>query len=111
MPQNLVRYILLHFSPRFSDEGVKLLLIEPQGGGPLQVHIHPNWRQRLDASDQAYLSELIEEWKITPSHKIARRFDELCRLSQGPLRLIEQQYIPLADCLILQNSIDRDEFD
>jgi hypothetical protein len=111
MPQNLVRYILLQFSPRFRDEGVKMLLIESQSGGPLHVHIHPKWRQSLDPSDHAYLSELIEEWENTPPQKTAMLFDELCRLSKGPLRVIEQQYTPIADRLTLQNSIDRDECD
>lgn len=97
MPQNLVKFMVLQFSRRFDNEAVKLLLVDSEDGRPLQVLIHPNWEQRVDhPADQAYLSEMMDEWKHTRPDRIPKLMEELCRQSQGPLRVLRQGHVEAA---------------
>lgn len=96
MPQNLVHFVLLQFSPRSGEEAVNILLVDMENGKPLQVSIDSEWAQRIDSTDREYLSALIDDWRNTPPERIPDLIHELCRLSHGPLRLVEEKLAPFA---------------
>lgn len=102
MQPNLPRFVELQFS-RFNDQAVNLLVIVRSAAG-LEVWVHPDWAQRLDAEDRAYLSDLMEEWKSAPPDQISTILDELSRQSHGPLRVSNSGTLYPDECQAL---IDR----
>lgn len=109
MQQNPVNFVLLQFSRRFNDnEAFKMLLVHSDSGGPLQVWIPPNWEQRVEAVDRAYLHDLIEEWRSTPPDRIVALIDELCRQSQGPIKLLDRGRASAEECQALIETITSD---
>jgi hypothetical protein len=105
MPQNLVNFVMLQFSRRFGDEAIKMLLVDLDDGGPLQIWTPPNWAKQISVTDQAYLTELMEEWRNTPPDRIAALVSELCRQSHGPLRLLDRGRVSRAECQTLIDAI------
>ena len=89
MVQNSVQYVLLQFSIDPQSEGFQLLLAEPHPGESLEVVIPPNWQNFLPAQDQDYLMALIEEWQSTPPDQVPDLFQQLAKLSHGPLRPVD----------------------
>jgi hypothetical protein len=63
MRQNLVNFLMLRFLRHPNDPAIHLLLIEQRDGGALQIWVHPEWERLTDASDQGFLSGLMEDWK------------------------------------------------
>lgn len=59
--------------------------------------IEPDWKERVDAADEAFLSELMNEWTSVPTAEISGLLDELYRQSVGPLRVIRRGYMPLTE--------------
>jgi hypothetical protein len=98
MQLNPVRFVMLQFSrdPR-STTGLTLLILQSKEQLSLEVLVRPDWKQRVDAADQAFLSELMEEWMSIPPTEVSRLFDELCRQSNGPLRVLRQGQMPVSD--------------
>jgi len=88
MQQSLATFVLLRFS-RLHHEAVDLLVLDSNEGKPLQVWIHPNWKQWLGAEDQTYISELMDEWTHATPAEIPALLDELFQQSQGPLRVVD----------------------
>jgi len=41
MPQNLVHFVLLQFSPLSREETFNILLVDKEDGSPLQISIDP----------------------------------------------------------------------
>jgi hypothetical protein len=101
MPQNLVHFVLLQFSPHPHQETVNILLVNLENGDPLQVSIDPAWEQRVDSADREYLAVLTDDWRNTPPECIPDLIHELCKLSHGPLRLIQQKRATLAQAMSL----------
>lgn len=89
MPQNPVHFLLLQFSPRSREEAINILLLDTENGSPLQISIDPGWENRLDSREREYLTALIDDWRNTPAERISDLTNELCRLSRGPVRLIQ----------------------
>lgn len=89
MPQNLVHFILLQFSPRSRDEAINILLVDAENGSPLQISVDSGWENRVDSTEREYLTALIDDWRNAPAERIPDLTNELCRLSRGPLRLIQ----------------------
>jgi hypothetical protein len=102
MQPNLPRFVELQFS-LFNDQAINLLVIARSAAG-LEVWVHPDWAQRLDAEDRAYLSDLMEEWKSAPPDEIPTILDELSRQSHGPLRVSNSGTLHPDECQAL---IDR----
>jgi len=100
-PQNLVHFVLLQFSPRSGQETVNILLVDLENGNPLQVSFDPAWEQRVDSDDQEYLAALANDWRNTPPERIPDLIHELCRLSHGPLRLIQEKRATVAQAMYL----------
>lgn len=96
MPQNLVHSVLLQFSPRSREETINILLIDTEDGGPLQVSIHPGWEHHVDSTDREYLIALIDEWRNTPAERIPDLVHEICRMSRGPLKVIQDEHATFA---------------
>ena len=101
MPQNLVHFVLLQFSPRLHRKTVNILLVDLENGNPLQVSIDPAWEQRVDSDDREYLAALIDDWRRTPPERIPDLFHELCRLSHGPLKVAQEKRATLAQAMCL----------
>lgn len=101
MPQNLVHFVLLEFSPPSHEKTVNILLVDLENGNPLQVSIDPAWEQRVDSDDREYLTALIDDWRTTPPECIQDLIHELCRLSHGLLRLIQEKRATLAQAMSL----------
>jgi hypothetical protein len=101
MPHNLVHFVLLQFSPRSRQETVNILLVDLENGNPLRISIDPAWEERVDSDDREYLSALIDDWRNTPPERIQDLIHELCRLSSGPLRLIQEKRATLAQAMSL----------
>lgn len=95
MQQNPARFVMLQFSRNPGSRGVILLLLDSNHGSPLQILIEPDWKERVDAADEAYLSELMNEWTRLPAEAISGLVDELCRQSMGPLRVTRRGEMPL----------------
>lgn len=104
MQQNLVSFILLHFS-RFNKEAVGLLVLDSNDGGPLQVWAPPDWKLRVDAEDRNYLSDLMHEWRTTGPREIPALLDELSRQSHGPLRVSNRGRVSPGACLALMEGL------
>jgi hypothetical protein len=104
MQQNLVSFVVLHFS-RFNKEGINLLVLNSRNGAPLRVWAHPDWKQRVDAEDQAYLSDLIEEWRSASTAEIPALLDELSRQSHGPLRVFRRGDVSAGECRALTEGL------
>lgn len=102
MQPNLPRFVELQFS-RFNDQAVNLLVIA-RSAANLEVWVRPDWAQRLDPEDRAYLSDLMEEWKSAPLDEISSILDELSRQSHGPLRASNSGALHPDECQAL---IDR----
>lgn len=100
MQQNLVNFLVLHFS-RFNKEAVGLLVLDSNDGSPLQVWASPDWKLRVDAADQSYLSGLMDEWRNTAPRDIPALLDELSRQSHGPLRLCDRGQASPKECRAL----------
>ena len=100
-PQNLVHFVLLQFSPRSGQETVNILLVDLENGNPLQVSFDPAWEQRVDSDDQEYLAALANDWRNTPPERIPDLIHELCRLSQGPLKLVQEKRATVAQAMSL----------
>jgi hypothetical protein len=105
MPQNQVNFLMLQFSRRFGDEAIKMLLVDSDDGGPLQIWTPPDWAAQISVTDQAYVTELMKEWRNTPPDRIAALLSELCRQSQGPIRLLDRGRISRAECQSLIEAI------
>lgn len=105
MRQSLARFSLLRFSRSFRHEGVAVLLLDLTDGNPVQVWIDPDWRQHVDARDQEYLSELIDQWKSTHPSELPSLWEELCRQSQGPLRIVDRGEASPSDRQILTKKL------
>ena len=103
MPQNLVHFVLLQFSPRSREEAVNILLVDMENGKPLQINVDSGWEQRVDFTDWEYLSALIDDWLNTPPERIPDLIHELCRLSHSPLRLVEEKRAPFTHGPILKS--------
>lgn len=102
MQRNLVNFALLQFSRGFSDdEAVKILLVHSCDGEFLQGHISPHWEGQVNAADRAYLYELLEDWRSTPPDQIGALTNELCRQSQGPIKLLDYGRTSVAECRAL----------
>ena len=95
MQQNLVSFVVLHFS-RFNEEAVNLVLLN-SSEGPLRFWAHPDWKQRLDTEDRAYLSDLMDEWRSATAAEIPALLDELSKQSHGPLRVFHRGDAHAAD--------------
>ena len=93
--------MLLQFSPRSRRKTVKILLVDLENGNPLQVSIDPAWEQRVDSADREYLAALTEDWRNTPPERVPDLIHELCRLSHGPLRLVQLKRATLAQAMSL----------
>ena len=96
MPQNQVHFVLLQFSPHSREETVTILLVDTEDGNPLQISVDSAWEQRVDSADREYLAALIDDWQNTPPEGIPDLIHELCALSRGPLRLVQEKHAPLA---------------
>ena len=101
MLQNLVHFVLLQFSPRSHEKTVKILLVDTEDGNPLQISIDSEWEQHVDSADREYIAALIEDWRTTPPERIPDLIHELCRLSHGPLRLIQEKRVTLTQAMSL----------
>ena len=88
MPQNLVSFVVLQFS-RFNEEAVNLVVLKSHEG-PLRVWLRPDWKHRVDIEDRAYLSDLMDEWRMATAAEIPALLDELSRQSHGPLRVFRR---------------------
>ena len=96
MLQNLVHFVLLQFSPRSHEDAVNILLVDTEDEDPLQISIDSEWEQHVDSADREYIAALIEDWRTTPPERIPDLIQELCRLSRGPLRLLQEERAPFA---------------
>lgn len=94
MQLNPVRFVMLQFSRDPGSTGVTLLILHSNDQTPLEVLIRPDWIKWVDATDQAFLSELMDEWMNIPSTEISGLLDELCKQSRGPLRLVRRGQFP-----------------
>lgn len=90
MQQSQVKFLVLQFSRSFRSQGVTILLLDSQDGNQLRVWIDADWRERIDVRDQEYLSELIGQWKNARSIERHLLWDELCKQSHGPLRVVDR---------------------
>lgn len=108
MPQNLVHFMLLQFSPRSGEEAINILLLDAEDGSPLQISVDPGWENRLDSTEREYLTALIDDWRSVPVEPISDLTDELCRLSRGPLRLIQCSNATFAHATSLLKSYSRE---
>lgn len=97
MQQSLATFVLLRFS-RLHHEAVDLLVLDSNEGTPLQVWIHPNWKQWLGVEDQTYISELMDEWTHATPAEIPALLDELLQQSQGPLRVVDHGRASVDQC-------------
>lgn len=93
---NLVHSVLLRFSPRSHEDAVNILLVDTEDGNPLQISIDSAWDQHVDSADREYIAALIDDWRTTPPERIPNLIQELCRLSRGPLRLLQEKRAPFA---------------
>ena len=109
MQQNLVSFVVLHFS-RFNEEAVNLILLNSDGG-PLRVWARPDWKQRLDLEDRAYLSDLMDEWGSATAAEIPALLDELSRQSHGPLRVFHRGDAHAADLQALTEGLVEQKYD
>lgn len=89
MQRSPVKFSILQFS-RPCSQGVTILLLDSQDGNQLGVWIDADWRERIDVRDQEYLSELLVQWKHAGSTEHHLLWDELCKQSHGPLRVVER---------------------
>lgn len=98
MQQNRVNFVLLQYSRCFNDdEAFRILLVHYHNEDPLEVWIPPNWAQRVETADRPYLCDLVEDWRSTRPDQIPALIDELCRQSQGPIKLIDRGHISGAE--------------
>lgn len=104
MPQNLVHFVLLQFSPRSHEEPIRILLVDREDGNPLQISTESAWERRFDSADREYIAALIDDWRDTPPQRIPDLLRELCRLSQGPLRLVQANHATFAHAASLLTS-------
>lgn len=81
---------MLQFSRSTRSGALNLLLLDSQDGSPLQVCVRADWKKRVDSRDQAYLTDLMDDWKNTEYQQVPELLNELCRQSHGPLRVIER---------------------
>lgn len=95
MQQNLVSFVVLHFS-RFNKEAFNLVVLKSDEG-PLRIWARPDWKQRLDIEDRAYLSDLMDEWRSATAADIPALLEELSRQSHGPLRVFHRGDAHAAD--------------
>lgn len=93
MPQNQ-QFAIVQFSRR-GNGGLDMLLLDSRDGSSLQVLVNPDWKKRVDLPDQAYLTELMDEWKSAKHEQIPKILDEICRQSHGPVRMIERGEVSL----------------
>lgn len=93
--------MLLQFSPLSRQENVNILLVDLENGDPLQVSIDPAWEQRVDSTDLEYLAALVADWRNTLPERVPDLIHELCRLSYGPLRPIQEKRATLAHAMSL----------
>lgn len=98
MQQNLAKFVMLRFSRELIGPAIPLLLINCGDGSPLQVCIHPGWKQLPDSTDQAFLAALVDEWKALDPLEIPLLFAELERQSRGPIRFSKQGQVTVAEC-------------
>jgi hypothetical protein len=103
MQPNLPSFVELQFS-RFNNKEAVTLLILVRNRTKLEVWVRPDWTERLDPQDQAYLSSLMQEWKAATPAEIPALLDELSRQSHGPLRVSNSGRLPANEC---QGLIDR----
>jgi hypothetical protein len=110
MQQNLVSFVVLHFS-RFNEEAINLVVLKSDGG-LLRVWAHPDWKQRLDTEDQTFLSDLMDEWRSATAAEIPAILEELSKQSHGPLRVFRRgdasasEFHALTEGLIKQTKCD-----
>jgi len=93
----------LQFS-RFNNQEAVTLLILVRNGAKLEVWVRPDWTERLDPQDRAYLSDLMQEWKTAAPAEIPAILDEISRQSHGPLRVSNSGTLHPDECQAL---IDR----
>lgn len=105
MSENLIRYLLLQYSPTTANEGFRLLIAESQPGGSLEVHPPPHWERLVQPCDLDYLNALIHDWQHASFDQISILLHELSRLSQGPLRAIECNLATSAECRKLKDAL------
>jgi hypothetical protein len=103
MQQNLVSFVVLHFS-RFNEEAVNLVVLKSDGG-PLRIWAGPDWKQRLDIEDRAYLSDLIDEWRSATAAEIPAILDEVLRQSHGPPRVFQRGAASAGECRVLTEGL------
>jgi hypothetical protein len=108
MPQDLVHFVLLQFSPLSREETVNILLVDKEDGSPLQISIDPGWENRVDPTEREYLVALIDDWRNAPAERISDLTNELCRQSRGPLRLIQSSNATFAHATSLLKSCSRE---
>ncbi len=106
IPQNLVTFVLLQFSPDPQSQGLSFLLAGPQPGKPLEITLPGTWQKSLSPQDQDYLAALIDEWENTPPERVSDLLEQLVRLSHGPLRAIDSKATTLDKYLSLKRMID-----
>lgn len=99
MQQNLVSFVVLHFS-RFNKEAINLLVLNSDGAS-LRVWAHPDWKERVEIEDQTYLSDLMDEWRSASAAEIPALLDELSRQSHGPLRVFRRGDVSADECRAL----------
>jgi hypothetical protein len=77
MPQNLVHFMLLQFSPHSHEEAINILLLDAENGTSLQISVDSGWESRLDSTEREYLTALIDDWRNTPAERISDLTNEL----------------------------------
>jgi hypothetical protein len=96
MPQNLVQFVLLQLSPSSHEETVNILLVDTEDGDLLRISIDFARIESVHSADREYLVALIDEWRNTPPERLSDLIHELCRLSRGPLRFLQEKRVPFA---------------
>lgn len=94
MQLNSISFVMLQFSRVPGSTGVTMLILHSDDQTPLELLIRPDWKKRVDAADQAFLSDLMDEWMSIPPTEISRLLDELCMQSRGPLRVSRRGQMP-----------------
>lgn len=94
MQQNPVKFSVLQFSRPSHSQKVTILLLDSQNEDQLRVWIDADWRERMNVCDQEYLSELFGQWKNARSTERHLLWDELCKQSHGPLRVVDRGSAP-----------------
>lgn len=107
MPQNLVHYVLLQFSPPSRERAINILLVDMENGEPLQISIDSGWENRVDSTDREYITALTDDWRNTPAGRIPDLIHEICRASRGPLKVIQDEHATFAHAISLLKSKNR----